>query len=63
MSDSALTLEQAMKRLNVSRPTILKLLNKSQEIPYYKIGTEYRIEPEDLQNFIQRGIEKTAERY
>lgn len=51
-----LTTQEAADLLNISRPTLIKLLN-DDEIPYHRVGNRRKILFSDLQNYKKR-IEK-----
>lgn len=46
-----LTIADVAEKLNVSERTIRNLCNDG-EIPHFKIGTQYRIKSEDLENYL-----------
>lgn len=47
-----LRIEDVMKRLNVSRQTVYRIMN-SGELPYYKILRSTRFREEDLVRYIE----------
>ncbi|RYY38601.1 MAG: DNA-binding protein [Chitinophagaceae bacterium] len=52
-SDSEISTQQAADMLNVSRPHLIKLLEKGQ-IPYKKVGSHRRIELKDILEYEAR---------
>ncbi len=50
----ALTVPQICHELNVSRVTVYGLID-SGELPAYRVGKNYRIEPEDLERYKTQG--------
>ncbi len=50
----ALTVPQICHELNVSRMTVYGLID-SGELPAYRVGKNYRIEPEDLERYKTQG--------
>jgi excisionase family DNA binding protein len=59
-SDSEVSTQQAADMLNVSRPHIVKLLEKG-EIPFNKVGSHRRIKLADLINY-EKKLEETREK-
>jgi excisionase family DNA binding protein len=55
-----LTLEEVANRLRVSERTVLRLL-EARELKGYKVRRVWRIEPADLDNYIQRQKDAAAE--
>ncbi len=54
MAKPLLTLNEAADRLNISRSTMLRWL-KAGKIPSAKLGRGWRIDPDDLDRFIDAG--------
>ncbi len=52
MGKSLLTLNEAADRLNISRSTMLRWL-KTGKIAGVKMGRDWRIDPDDLDRFIE----------
>ena len=50
----ALTVPQVCHELNVSRLTVYGLID-SGELPAFRVGKNYRIEPEDLEHYKRQG--------
>src|SRR5262245_964413 len=50
----ALTVPQVCHELNVSRVTVYGLID-SGELPSFRVGKNYRIEPEDLEHYKRQG--------
>lgn len=57
-----LSIEDLMELLDLSRPTITKLI-KTGDLPAAKIGNKYRIRKEDFEDFWQRKINEQQEAY
>ncbi len=47
-----ITLPQAAKMLNISAPTLKRLI-EDRKISYSRIGMRYRFKPEDISAYIQ----------
>jgi len=56
-SDTEISTQQAAEMLNVSRPHVVKLLEKG-ELPYHKVGTHRRIILKDLEDYKAKGDKK-----
>lgn len=52
--ETALTVPQVCNELNVSRLTVYGLID-SGDLPAFRVGKNYRIEPEDLEHYKRRG--------
>ncbi len=52
-TDTEISTQQAAEMLNVSRPHIVKLLEK-EELPYHKVGTHRRIKLKDLEEYREK---------
>lgn len=46
-----LTLEETAEILSVSKPTLYRILG-ANELPWVRVGSNRRIDPQDLQRFI-----------
>jgi excisionase family DNA binding protein len=53
MTDNLLTVQEVANRLNVSRPTVYRLVKKGK-IQHIKVEGSIRIKPGDLESFIER---------
>jgi putative molybdopterin biosynthesis protein len=53
-SGRALTVPQVCHELNVGRVTVYGLID-SGELPAFRVGKNYRIEPEDLERYKAQG--------
>lgn len=53
-SGRALTVPQVCHELNVGRVTVYGLID-SGELPAFRVGKNYRIEPEDLERYKTQG--------
>lgn len=49
----ALSLQEVMTRLGVSRKTILALIRRG-ELPAYQVGRQWRLDPPDVDAFVER---------
>lgn len=54
-----LTVSEVAERLRVSELTVYRLI-RVREIPAYKVGALWRIDEEDLENYIQAQKAKNA---
>lgn len=59
---SFMKIEDLMKLLDLSRPTITKLI-KSGELPAVRIGNQYRISREDFEEFWHKKVIEQQEKY
>ena len=55
-----LKFEEVMALLQVSRPTLHKIL-MSNELRAIKIGTDWRIDPDDLETYLDKKKEVTSQ--
>jgi excisionase family DNA binding protein len=60
MPHSLLTLEEAARRLNVSVSTVRRMI-KDRELIATKLRGDWRVDPVDLEAFIQQGKSKPKE--
>jgi excisionase family DNA binding protein len=59
-SDSNITTQQAADILNVSRPFVVKMLEKG-DIPFNKVGTHRRIKLSDIISYDKMSSEQRSE--
>jgi excisionase family DNA binding protein len=57
--EASFTRTETQKILKVSRPTLMKLI-KTGGLPASKVGSQWRIKPRDLREFIERNASTTA---
>ena len=61
MAKVFLTSREVMKQLSISRPVFYRLIDEG-EIPALKMGKNYRIDPDDLQHYINQKKNETRQR-
>jgi len=57
--EDTLTIPQAMKILQISRPTMMRLLKRG-ELPACKVGKQWRFQPKHLRAFLDTGAVSRA---
>ena len=55
--EASFTISQAQKILGISRPTVMKLIEK-KELRAVRVGKQWRIEPRDLRAFLDSNDEE-----